>query len=326
MLIFNKRYNALVSKYIVPLTDYGVAFSKLRQNALKSILTEKVIKIESISSNSAIFYFDKGDLLKALVNDISLFYIRTILHREAAQNQYSDSPDSSINWSIVTDYYYAFFLSALFLRLCHQGTFYFDNSERDKIRDIIFNLSGITSSIGNNCYFKIETNDIDREYKLILAHASSKTHELVWERVANVFSNIIALDNEQDSDEYTILRSINDLNQKMGATFPSKLRNKVNYRPHYSLKELNREYYSPKVACEENHWLSSILTYNGEKTENDQLTINYFSAYIRYIQAFSFNLLKEYDDRRGRESGVLSSINKNRTKKIRQPQPVFTYK
>lgn len=325
MLIFNQRLNSLVSKYIVPLKEYGIPYSKLRQNALRSILTEKPVNIIVNNDDSTTFYFNKDDLLKALDNDISLFYIRTLLQREAARNQYSDVTDKSTNWSIVTDYYYAFFLGGLLLRLCHKGTFYFDNAERDKLRTVVSTISGKTSCIGNNCYFIIELNDTDREYTLNLYTSGSKTHELVWERVSKLMSEITSLDSETSSDEYTVLKSIIELNKKMGATFPSQLRNKVNYRPHYGLREVDKEYHPSKVIFEDANWLYSILSYDGKKTDDDQKIINLFAAYVRYIQALAFNLLNSYDERRGRGSGILSSINKNRNNKITQPTSIITY-
>ena len=110
MLIFNERYNVIVAKYIVPLSEYGIAYSKLRQNALRNLLIEKVQRI-TINANSTVsFYFSKKDLLKALSNDVEQFYIRTLLQREAVRKIRCDTTDKSTNWNIVTDYYYAYFL------------------------------------------------------------------------------------------------------------------------------------------------------------------------------------------------------------------------
>ena len=325
MFIFNQRFNSLVSKFIVPLQEYGTPYSKLRQNALRSILTEKPTNIVVNSDDSTTFYFNKADLLKALDNDISLFYIRSLLQREAARNQYSNIADISTNWSIVTDYYYAFFLGGLLLRLCHKGTFYFDDSERNRLREVVSTFSGQTSYLGNNCYFTIELDDTDLEYKLTLYTSGNKTHELVWKEVSKLITEIAAMDKETSSGEYTVLKSIIDLNKKMGDTFPSQLRNKVNYRPYYGLREVDKAYQPAKVIFEDSNWLYSILTYDGKKTDDDQKIINLFAAYVRYIQALVFNLLNAYDERRGRGSGILSSINKHRINKITQPTSIYTY-
>ena len=60
MLVFDKRYNLIVSKYIAPLADYGVPYQKLRQNALKTVLTEKVQTIDVLGDTSVVFHFTKS--------------------------------------------------------------------------------------------------------------------------------------------------------------------------------------------------------------------------------------------------------------------------
>lgn len=59
MLIFNERYNVIVAKYIVPLSEYGIAYSKLRQNALRNLLTEKVQRITIDPNNTVSFTLAK---------------------------------------------------------------------------------------------------------------------------------------------------------------------------------------------------------------------------------------------------------------------------
>lgn len=325
MLIFNERYNAIVSKYIVPLSEFGVSYSKLRQNALRDLLIGNVQNVTINTQASVSFYFTKRDLLTALINDVNQFYVRTLLQREATKKMHSGTEDPSINWNIVTDYYYAYFLGGLFLRLCHRGTFYFDNQTRDKISEIIKAFTGQTSNIGNNCYFEIGLNDTDSEYKLTLHSTKQKTHELVWEQVSKLLNDI---KNQivNNSDEYTVLQSISQINSKLGESYPSGLRNRVNYRPHYGVKEVEREYYSVKVIDLDQRWLAPILEFDGKRTEDDQKTINLFAAYVKYLQTFTFNLINEYDERRGRGSGILSAVNKNRVNKIAPPGAVHTYR
>lgn len=324
MLIFNERYNVIVAKYIVPLSEYGIAYSKLRQNALRNLLIEKVQRI-TINANSTVsFYFSKKDLLKALSNDVEQFYIRTLLQREAVRKIRCDTTDKSTNWNIVTDYYYAYFLCGLLLRLCHRGTFYFDSTTKTNLTRIVSAYTQDTVAFGNNYYFKIDLNDTDLEYKLTLYISSKKTHELVWEKIALLLDEI-KVGTKTTSDEYTVLQLISEVNQKMGSAYPSNLRNRVNYQPYYGIKEIERKYDAAKILDLDHRWLDPILEFDGKKTDDDQKTINLFAAYVKYLQAFAFNLINEYDERRGRGAGVLSSINNNRTSKIVPPSPVYTY-
>jgi len=324
MLVFDKRYNHIVSKYIAPLADYGVPYQKLRQNALKTILTEKVQKIDIRGDTSVVFHFTKSDLMKALINDVSLFYIRALLQREAAQKFYSETGDNNANWSIVTDYYYSFFLAGLFLRLCHRGTMYFDDTELAKLKHVILTLSGTPSKLGNNCTFRIELDENNFEYKLCLSSVSLETHRLVWKEMEALWRDIRALVSD-NSEECFILNQIINMHHKIGFSFPAALRNKVNYQPYYGVKEINKDYHPPKVNDLDANWIPQLLACNCKGISNDQEVINIFALYVQYLQAFTFNLLDEYDELRGRGAGTLSSINKNRTTKITPPSPFFTY-
>lgn len=323
MLIFNERYNVLVDKYILPIVPYNISYTKLRQTALQELLLKKAKNVVVNSSENVTFFFDKDDLLKALLNDINLFLIRVLLQQSAASKQHNNSADPSSNWNFVTDYYYSFFLAGLLLRLCHRGTFYFDDGIKRKINEFITRFTGKVSAIGSNCYFRIDINEPDSEYSLTLISDGHKTHELVWVQIASLLSDIKPLASTK-SDEYTVLCKLIDITQKQGSTFPSQLRNTLNYRPHYGLKEVERAYFVPNTTLLENRWLEPIYTFTG-KVDDDQQRINLFSSYVRYLQVLSFNLIDAYFDRRGRGNGILSSINKDRTSKIVLPSACYTY-
>ena len=323
MLIFNERFNILVDKYIVPILPYNVSYSKLTQSALQDLLLKKTKNVSVSSTTNVTFFFDKDDLLKALLNDINLFLIRALLQQSASNKQHHITADAPINWNVVTDYYYSFFIAGLLLRLCHRGTFYFEEVNKRKVNSIITAFTGQVCAIGNNCSFKIELNEKDSEYSLTLSSTGHKTHELVWEQISALLVDINLLCTAQ-TDEFTILKKLHEISQKQGSTFPSQLRNKVNYRPHYGLKEIDRAYFIPNPTVLESRWLDPVVTFS-EKTDDDQQSINLFSSYIRYLHALTFNLLDAYYDRRGRGNGILSSINKNRISKIELPSACFTY-
>ena len=199
-------------------------------------------------------------------------------------------------------------------------------SRKKRIRDIITDLSGKVSSIGNNCAFVAELNDEDGEYTIKLTSSSGlATHELAWDQVDQLLKTFqrTAL---QNSEEYTVLRSIEEINKNLGSAYPSKLRNKVNYHPYYSVKELEKQYSRLSIHAISEDWLMPILTYAGQKDETEQFRIDLVSAYIRYLQQLTFCLVNKYIEQRGRASGILSSINKNRENKIVLPESSIYYK
>ncbi len=323
MLIFDKSYNLAVTKYIIPLSNHGVSYSKLRQDAVKALLIEKPFLVESIGPTQARLLFRKEDLLKAINNDAMLFLARVMLQLDTASRI---QIGYSTNWSIVSDYYFGFYLAGLLLRLCLRGTLYFDDNSKEKVRDIITNLSGEVCTIGNNCSFIADLNDEDGEYAIYLTSSSGlATHELVWEQVDKLLKMFqrVAL---PDSSEYTVLKSIEDINRNLGAAYPSKLRNKVNYHPYYSIKEIEKQYSRLSLHSNNEDWLLPILSYDGQKDESDQFRINMVSAYIHYLLQFTFCLVNKYIEQRGRSAGLLSSINKNRENKIVLPECSLYYK
>ena len=182
------------------------------------------------------------------------------------------------------------------------------------------------SSIGNNCAFVAELNDEDGEYTIKLTSSSGlATHELAWDQVDQLLKTFqrTALPN---SEEYTVLRSIEEINKNLGSAYPSKLRNKANYHPYYSVKELEKQYSRLSIHAINEDWLMPILTYAGQKDETEQFRIDLVSAYIRYLQQLTFCLVNKYIEQRGRASGILSSINKNRENKIVLPESSIYYK
>lgn len=188
-------------------------------------------------------------------------------------------------------------------------------------------ISAFTSesiTLKSNYFFQIELNERDLEYTLTLHESSNMTHELVWEKINDLLEEVkkgaIAT-----SDEYTILQCISIVNRRKKPIYPSRLRNIVNYQAYYGIKEIERKYSAANILDYNEDWLSAIIGFDNRKSDDDQQQINLFVSYVRYLYAFTFNLVNEYIERRGRKSGVLSSINKNRVNKITPPASIFTY-
>lgn len=321
MLIFDKCINYATKEYLIPLSEYGVSFSHLRQEAVKTILTKgDPIRVELVKASEAVFYFPKNELLKAINNDAMLFFIRTMLHGNAIKET---KVSSSTNWDLVTDYYYGFYLAGFLLRLCLRGTLYFDDKAKRVVRAVVDAHTNGVSTFGNNCYFIANIDDNTCEYTITLVSANGgKTHELVWQQVTCL---LLTLKKAcvSGSDEHTVLSIIEEISNALGSNFPSKLRNKLNYHPYYAVRELNKEYSRPPRRDD---WLTPILSYVKHYEDRDQSNINLVASYIHYLQQLTFCLLQKYDDLRGRDSGILSAINRPRVEKIRIPDTSFQYR
>ena len=321
MVLFDKGYNYLVSRYIAPLVDYRIPYSKLRQHHIKLLLAEKTINVVQEKTSDYSFYFQKDDLLSAQVGDYNLFYIRALLQRDSVV-RINNISGFSADWALVTDYYYSFFLANLLLRLCHRGVLHFDSNNLKRINQIISAMCAGPGIVGDLFSYQINLNETDAEFSVYLASMPSKnSHQLVWDEVARLIKEFTSCA-QKDSDEYVVLMMIQEINQSLGANFPSKLRNQINYQPHYGIRTVNKDFYAPNMFSEK--WLSSILEYHG-KTDDEQVLINIFAAYTRYIQSLTFNLASEDDQLCKRGSGLLHSINKGRSERIIVPQVQYTY-
>lgn len=107
----------LRQKYIVPLANHSINNRSINSNGIKIILLEHKYTGFSIDGNTFIFEFDEDVLLKAQLADAWKAYIRAILQRDAASQIYTLQSDYCPNWSIVSDYYFSFFVHRLYYDL-----------------------------------------------------------------------------------------------------------------------------------------------------------------------------------------------------------------
>jgi len=319
MFVYDKAYMAVKNKYILPLTRYSVPYTKLRTLNIKSVLIDKFKSVDDLGNKSYLIYFDNDILLKALLGDIELFYIRSIIQK--ADVQYIMDKNVSANWNIVTNYYYSFFLASLMLRLCHRGNLFLDKSLKTTFEKLISEVIGERINLDNNLFYEIQIQD--SSYVMKLSPAISNTHELVWKKMDELMDELLLLSGPR-SDEYLILKSIKNINNKLSNTYPSKLRNKVNYQPLYGLEYLDKKIYPLNSIA--TSWLKELINFNIEEIiENDNRIANISQAYTEYIYIFCNNLINEYFNMNGFQNGIISKLNENRSKKIVLNELPFAY-
>ena len=310
MIVYDNAYRKILMKYLVPLSRYSVPYRSLAATNIKEILMTKFTSVEK-EKNDLIFSFDKDILLKALLGDIELFYIKTILHKQDVNK--CNSVDLSANWNIVTNYYYSFFCASLMLRLCFRGNIFLDEKIKRELESVVSTVLSNTITLDSNQFYYVYLKDGD--YVLKLCKSEANTHEVVWKKMDELIREI---NNEatKGSDESNIIKNIIKINSKIGVTYPSKLRNKVNYQPLYGLKAVDK---SIHTVFPQEQWYDSFLFPTSHLSSEDNHTQAMYS-YTMYIECFCNNLISEYYERQGKENGILKSLNKNRTDKISLPE------
>lgn len=319
MLILDKGYNETRNKFVKPLSDYSVQYRHLRNSNIKNIMLTKTKNVEKSGNKEYKFYFNESDLFKGLLGDILLFYIRSILQKNDFEQMIKNTQFSA-NWNIVTNYYLAFFNASLLLRICHRGNIFFDKENKKDIEYIISTMIGEIIEIDSNQFFSIQK--IDGEYILFLSKAEANTHEVVWKKIHVLLDEILLLSNLK-SEERAFLLSCQCINQKLADTFPSQLRNKVNYQPIYGLEFLEKNLFS--IRKNEN-WVKEIIGFDiSEVKNNDKRMVNVYSAYTTYIEKLTYRLMQDYFEMKGSGDYILSQVNKCREKKIEIEEIGFVY-
>lgn len=179
-------------------------------------------------------------------------------------------------------------------------------------------MTGTVVKLDSNQFYEVlEENN---EYVLKLQSMNPDgTHEVVWKKM-DLLVDELRMITRKGSDEALLLASIKEINNKLVNTYPSKLRNRVNYQPIYGLQYVDRKLFS---INENLSWPRQLLHF--EDTDDDNQIACYMYAYTKYIEQFCKNLIAEYYAIKGNENGILKRINNNRPDKIGKFGPKYSY-
>lgn len=322
MVVYDKAYLSVKTKYIVPLSKYRVRYQSLNKCNIKSLLLNGEIKsIEKTSKDDYKIFVDEERLFKALLGDIFLMYIRSMIQKKDCEAIFNESGNISSNWNIVTYYYSYYFFASLLLRLCYRGTIFFNADEKKQINEIFSEFIGSVINIDSNVIYEIQkTQD---GYVLFLRKGDARTHELVWKEVATLLNEFQPLCTYK-SDEETILKLLNKINTELSPIYPSQLRNRVNYQLKYGIKFLNNQLYPVNTSVS---WLNEIISYDQIRTkDNDAKICDICYSYSRYIEIWANKMISDYYELLGTGNGIVKNINKKFANPINIESYPFDFK
>lgn len=261
MLIFDKAYTETKNRYIVPLSSFSVQYNHLKKVNVKEILKNKWVTVDENGSGVYLFHFEKDDLFKGLLGDIELFYIRQLIQSYDVSNV--ERTDISANWNIVTNYYNAFFAASLLLRICHRGNIFLDEQLRKNIEQLVSQVLGKAIKLDSNEFYEVIDDNGEKVLKL-RSSGKTNTHELVWVEMDKLIDEMRML-SRNGSDEFTFLEAIKRANSCLRSTYPSMLRNRVNYQPVYGLNFLDNKLFviNPSIS-----WTHTILGFSNTIDDN----------------------------------------------------------
>lgn len=317
MLIFDKAYTEIKNKYIVPLSSYTVQYRSLKNVNIKAFLSNKWISVEKDSPGVYLFHFIRDDLYKGVLGDIELFYIRQLIQSYDVESIRLTSV--SANWSIVTNYYNAFFAASLLLRLCHRGNIFLDELLRKNVEGLVSQVLGEAIKLDSNMFYEVIDDNSDKALKL-RSSGKSNTHELVWVEMDKLIDEMRLL-SRRGSEELIFLDAIKKINNHLQNTYPSKLRNRVNYQPIYGVRYLEKKLF---VVNSNLSWINTILSFSN--TSDDNQIACAMLAYSKYIEYLCNNLIAEYYQMKGNQNGIIKKINESRPEKLEDYSICYSFK
>lgn len=249
-----------------------------------------------------------------------MFYIKSIVQKNDFEI-IRDNVEISPNWNIVTNYYKSFYNASLLLRICFRGNIFLDKDYKKRLSYIVSTHIGEVIELDSNMFYFVEKTN-NGGYYLRLTKSQNNTHETVWYEINHLLEEIMLLSNKK-SEEKAVLISCLDINRKLSATFPSKLRNKVNYQPIYGMEAIDKKLLS---ITNGDNWVKEIIGFDIKEIErNDNRLVNIYTAYTTYIEKIAYRLIQDYFEMIGREDHILAQINRLRENKIIIEKIPFVY-
>ena len=139
-------------------------------------------------------------------------------------------------WTLVTTYYWAFFLELALSRLTGRSVWFLDRVALSQMR--ILAGSPVQPSAGP-MYLTVDDYVSATNREISLKPSRSQYHDACWS-LGQALIHKVFQDSDQNSNsmEYRLWWSLKRTADLWGPNWPSKIRNAVNYRPGYCYREV----------------------------------------------------------------------------------------
>jgi len=173
-----------------------------------------------------------------LLADVEFLLDHAAEQRATVRNSIVELSWHSPAWSVVTAYYWCFFSAMAITRITGRTTWFLDRAALSELRQ----LAGTTTQPragALNLTLGPYVSAMDRE--IILQPSRAHLHDSLW----NVFHGLVAelfnrTDQTANSSEYRLWWCLHEARLRLGADWPSEIRNIVNYRPGCAYREVIR--------------------------------------------------------------------------------------
>lgn len=175
----------------------------------------------------------------ALLADAEHLLDHAAEHHATLKHWNSQGDWHSPGWSLVTVYYWAFFLALALTRLVGSTTWFLN---RESITNLRL-LAGGAAQPGAGCLrFELGPFISATDRQVTLRQNKAHLHEAVWRNVFELFGRMMLASNPTaHPEEHQLLGALRETARRLTAAWPSDLRNAVNYLPGCGYKEVLKE-------------------------------------------------------------------------------------
>lgn len=290
--LFNTGFLFIRNQHILPRIKYGINANKANFWRLKKIITEKLNDINHIDNSSFEITLNQEDYFKLIYCESELFLNKSYIQ----YHDYKKMVDKlSGSWSFVTLYYLLFFNLCCLMRFCDCGYVYLSSEYTRKLENSHAALKSLPIKINDgNYFFKKISADNYGNIKISLKRVDT-THKVIWGEFRNI---LIQLIEKSSAEELVIYKTILSHLDSFQSSFPSSIRNELNYNAETSLLDLNSQITCYDLSDLDEYFFSSFLKIDRNKTDlsNKIKSITHISNFIYNL---NFRLAEEFYERSG---------------------------
>lgn len=208
----------------------AVPLNKWRSRGAFYVLssTKKQIVIEAAGA----------EIGSALLADTEHLLDHAAEHSACVRNAVVEGSWSSPAWTVVTAYYWGFFSALALTRLTGRSAVFLDRQALSELRTM---ASSEEQPGAGALYLAVAPYTTATTRTMILRPSRAQLHDAVWTVTHRLVSEVSAESSEYaNPSEHRLWSALKRAGDRLGADWPSRLRNAVNYKPGCGYREVTR--------------------------------------------------------------------------------------
>jgi hypothetical protein len=177
-----------------------------------------------------------GELADVLFADVEFLLDQAAEQRTALKLAVQNVGWHSPAWTTVTAYYWSFFSALALTRMVGRSTWFLN---KEAVQYLVSLAQTVTGKPGaGTLFFDIEPQ-AGGDCEMHLVGSGRNNHDAVWHRLKELVTRIFASTDKNSSvDEFRLWWCLSECAKILGDSWPSEIRNDVNYKAGYAYKEV----------------------------------------------------------------------------------------